>query len=267
MMDRNVARVGCFGKMRSCGDFVSRHVPHTIQERFDQWLEEGLTETRERLNQQWLDYYLTSPIWRFLIKDSISDAVLFGSMMPSMDKVGRYYPLVIINSLENGAFLSMAKCEAIEELMLDTLTNSLEINEFDERLQTLNQHSFSGENSGEKVLVADLVESFGKVLAQGAQEIANRLCSDFLISESEINAAEVFYHETEAEKDYASVWWTKGSEHMGPTVLLCHDLPPIYGIHATLDGNWQASGWRSFDDEQNQLITENEKLSMEECCD
>lgn len=263
MMNKNVARFGCFGKMRSCGDFVSRHVPHAIQERFDQWLEEGLAETRERLKQQWLDYYLTSPIWRFLIRDSISDATLFGNMMPSLDKVGRYYPLLIISTLGNEALLDLAQCEAIEELMLDTLTNSLEINELDERLQTLSQDSFAGG----KVSVAGIVEGSGKDLEQGAREIANRLCSDFFSHEDEIISPNVFYHETEAERDYSSIWWTRGSEHMGPTVLLCHDLPPICGIHATLDGNWEDSGWRSFYDEHNQLINEDEKLSMEECCD
>ena len=51
---------------------------------------------RGQLADEWLDVYLTGPLWRFALSPGVIDARWwFGVMMPSVDKVGRYFPLVV----------------------------------------------------------------------------------------------------------------------------------------------------------------------------
>jgi type VI secretion system protein ImpM len=44
----------------------------------------------------WREHYCTSPIWRFALSAGSCGPVAYaGILMPSVDRVGRYYPLVI----------------------------------------------------------------------------------------------------------------------------------------------------------------------------
>jgi len=44
----------------------------------------------------WLDYYLTSPIWRFALRPGVIDEHAWaGVLVPSVDSVGRYFPLTL----------------------------------------------------------------------------------------------------------------------------------------------------------------------------
>ena len=48
----------------------------------------------------WLDGYLASPSWRFLLMPGVMDGQPWaGVLMPSVDRVGRYYPLTIARPL------------------------------------------------------------------------------------------------------------------------------------------------------------------------
>uniref|UniRef100_UPI0013C2CB68 type VI secretion system-associated protein TagF n=1 Tax=Pseudomonas viridiflava TaxID=33069 RepID=UPI0013C2CB68 len=44
----------------------------------------------------WLDAYLVSPLWRFAVPANLlGSQPVAGVMMPSIDRVGRYFPLTI----------------------------------------------------------------------------------------------------------------------------------------------------------------------------
>ena len=44
---------------------------------------------------RWNDAFLTSPIWRFWLGGDVCGCATMGALMPSMDGVGRYFPLTI----------------------------------------------------------------------------------------------------------------------------------------------------------------------------
>ena len=90
---------GWFGKMAMLGDFASRRLPQDFVDACDAWLARGLEQSRAQLGERWLDVYLTGPIWRFAWAPGVVDARWWiGVMMPSVDKVGRYFPLLISRS-------------------------------------------------------------------------------------------------------------------------------------------------------------------------
>ena len=88
---------GFFGKLPSHGDFVSRRLPPDFLTEWEAWLNGGLDRSRAMLGEAWLTTYLACPIWRFIASPRCcGDSGFAGILMPSLDRVGRYYPLSII---------------------------------------------------------------------------------------------------------------------------------------------------------------------------
>ena len=106
--------VGFFGKLPSHGDFLERRVARTFREVWDAWLQRSLNESREALGARWLDCYLTSPLWRFFLSGGVAGAASYlGLLLPSVDRVGRYFPLTVAAELPVGlAPLRVARAAA-----------------------------------------------------------------------------------------------------------------------------------------------------------
>ncbi len=92
----STAACGWFGKIASLGDFSARRLPQAFVSRCDEWLSRGLQASRQQLGERWLNTYLTAPIWRFAWSPGIAGPHWWlGVMMPSVDNVGRYFPLIV----------------------------------------------------------------------------------------------------------------------------------------------------------------------------
>ncbi len=97
------ATAGWYGKLPALGDFASRRLAPEWIAQWDAWLAEGLHQLREAAPERWLDDYLASPAWRFALlpgslPDGSGDGLRVGVMIPSVDRVGRYFPLVVISA-------------------------------------------------------------------------------------------------------------------------------------------------------------------------
>jgi type VI secretion system ImpM family protein len=98
--------VGWHGKLPTVGDFATRRLDPSFVSVWDDWLSGGLAKLRRQDESGWLDAYLASPTWRFLLTPGFLPSPLqrqawAGIVMPSMDRVGRYYPLTIAMALDN----------------------------------------------------------------------------------------------------------------------------------------------------------------------
>lgn len=91
---------GLFGKLPSRGDFVVRRLDPACQMALDDWLQDCIGTSRRQLGDAWLGAYLNAPIWRFVLGAGVCGAPpVAGVMMPSVDRVGRYFPLVLAAQL------------------------------------------------------------------------------------------------------------------------------------------------------------------------
>ena len=91
---------GLFGKLPAHGDFIYRDLPPSFINVWDEWLQGYVGSVKEQLGDAWLDVYLTSPIWRFAFGEGVIDEnVWAGIMLPSVDRVGRYFPFSIATKL------------------------------------------------------------------------------------------------------------------------------------------------------------------------
>jgi len=92
--------VGFYGKLPCNGDFLQRRVPQEFIDVWDPWLQECIHASREALREDWLNAYLTSPVWRFVLAEGVCGSGAYaGVMLPSVDRVGRYFPLTIVAQL------------------------------------------------------------------------------------------------------------------------------------------------------------------------
>ncbi|HVK98890.1 MAG TPA: type VI secretion system-associated protein TagF [Dongiaceae bacterium] len=100
MSSNSVPRCGFFGKLPGYGDFIERNLPRSFIEQWDTWLQQGMAGSRQALGEQWLDQYLTMPIWRFALSSGCTDgSAWLGILLPSVDRVGRYFPLTLAQVL------------------------------------------------------------------------------------------------------------------------------------------------------------------------
>ena len=95
---------GWHGKLPSLGDFASRRLPASFVEAWDSWLASGLLQLREADPAGWLEAYLAAPSRRFLLMPGVlagedGHQAWAGVLMPSVDRVGRYFPFTVAQPL------------------------------------------------------------------------------------------------------------------------------------------------------------------------
>lgn len=87
---------GWFGKIPCLGDFASRRLPAAFISPWDAWLQSVIIGSREILDERWLEVYLHSPIWQFMLHPGLcGSSGWFGVLMPSVDRANRHFPLTI----------------------------------------------------------------------------------------------------------------------------------------------------------------------------
>lgn len=101
------ASIGCFGKLPTCGDFVHRGIARPLLQCLDLWLQEGILAMQRIHAEQWLEHYLIAPLWSFVIPAGMwGEQSLVGALIPSVDRVGRYFPFVLLHPLPGSARLA-----------------------------------------------------------------------------------------------------------------------------------------------------------------
>jgi type VI secretion system protein ImpM len=98
-------RIGFFGKLPSHGDFISEGLERDTISTLDTWLREGLHACEQEFGAQWPRLFASSPPWRFIVEKSLwGPATYAGVMLPSKDRVGRSFPLLIVAQLHDFAY-------------------------------------------------------------------------------------------------------------------------------------------------------------------
>jgi type VI secretion system protein ImpM len=224
---------GFFGKLPSRGDFISRHLPKTFLDPWDTWLQTAIAQSRAQLGESWRESYCTSPIWRFALGAGLCGPTAHaGILMPSMDRVGRYYPLAITVPLQSDwpLFVLPSSQEAwflhAERLALDALEHDeLDMDDFSQQVAALGMpppidFPTPGTVAG-NAWYCPLPEPLD--LLQSSPVLVSYLLHRGFPQHS--------------------LWWTTGSNRINRCLLVCAGLPPVASFAALLDGNWSKWGW------------------------
>src|ERR1700737_1962269 len=89
-------RCSLFGKLGAKRDFIALATPRRFLETWEPWVQSCMSASRHQLGNAWQNAFLTAPVWRFWLGADISGATVLGAIMPSVDGVGRYYPLTLL---------------------------------------------------------------------------------------------------------------------------------------------------------------------------
>lgn len=215
--------IGLYGKLPSHGDFLQRGVADGFVNVWDEWLQAGLSSSRRELGDGWLDVYLTSPVWRFALASGVIGVSAWaGILMPSVDRVGRYFPLTIVAEL----------VPSVRPLELAAIAHGW----FDWS-ETLARQALEHD-----VLDLDLLE--GQLRDSAALLSTDRLLTGALEPLESADAEMPLWQlplPSEGDmgqfcallagalvgpaRDPLALWWTTGSQHLSPTVLMTRGLP------------------------------------------
>ena len=222
---------GFFGKVTSRGDFVSRRLPSAFITAWDGWLQVGIEASRDHLGERWLATYLSSPLWRFALAPGVCDGhAWFGVLMPSVDRVGRHFPLTIaVSAPPSVSIMDWIEASApwyaqLEALALSTLETGFALDEFDESVAVLKGPAGSARAVRSAAGMRFPIEDVAALASQ-------RTAMDTTLA-----ATALARH---------SLWWTNGSELVTPSMLVCLSLPHPRQFVGMLDGDWIARDWQN----------------------
>ena len=135
---------GAFGKIAGLGDFFRFGLPRDFVQNWDGWLQQGIAEAERRNGESWAECYNLAPIWRFgLPAGTAGEATMMGVMMPSVDRVGRRFPLTLARAVPSDVPLlalyleSEALFARLEDFALATLTGDISPAQLEEALSEL----------------------------------------------------------------------------------------------------------------------------------
>ncbi|HZU90298.1 MAG TPA: type VI secretion system-associated protein TagF, partial [Stellaceae bacterium] len=124
------AAIGFHGKIPARGDFVQTGLPRSFIAPWDAWMQRMLTASRAALGEGWAAAWREAAVWRFVLSPGIcGPKPVLGLFLPSVDRVGRYYPLTLAAVKAGGSaatlmeagggFLDAAECAGRDALAQD----------------------------------------------------------------------------------------------------------------------------------------------------
>ncbi|MEL6519831.1 MAG: type VI secretion system-associated protein TagF, partial [Pseudomonadota bacterium] len=214
--------VALFGKLPAKGDFVSRGMPPELQRIWDRWLSQVFEGARQQLAEQWPSVYVTAPVWRFWIGDAVFGHAVTGALAPSMDKVGREFPLSVFLHDAGEQHPAPPVAGDGNEAWYATL---------DQLMLGATSHSFDG----------DIDRLLGEVaLPEGTNQAAAEDDRRAFFAFGEEGLAPLLQDVREHDHQLAaagrSYWWTAGNDRAGPAMLALNGMLDPQGFAAMLVG-------------------------------
>ena len=230
---------GFYGKFPQLGDFVNRRLPRSFLDPWDDWLQGCIATSRQQLGDGWLNLYLTSPVWQFALSGGLcGEQPWCGILMPSVDRVGRYYPLVIATPLPLDVNLMQIVTEGrdwfseAESVILGALDEcEFDLDTFDQKVASLGD--------------------FDELASYSAASIHAGFGSEWRIplgSEARVSGAiHGLVHQLILQRlGSYSLWWGAGSQDVQPSLLIASGLPEAPDFAALLSGDWKTSAWEEW---------------------
>ncbi|MBY3453976.1 type VI secretion system-associated protein TagF [Rhizobium laguerreae] len=216
--------VGLYGKYPAKRDFLAINLPRAVMSTLETWLQAGLAISKERLGSDWHGLYSIHPIWNFKMGADILGTEVVGSIMPSVDASGRFFPLVILAHAQAGSAYPPAS--AIQNTWFVDVHRRL--------LSALSENDIPGPDR----LLADLGEpSSSPSLPSGMRPMDGgfRMGIDPAAPSASLEQFEA--GERQARGAPSSTFWTTGGQFVAPQIISTTGLPDPE-IYSVMIGGW-----------------------------
>ena len=138
------ATFGAFGKIPSVGDFFRINAPSGFASIWDEWLQRCLVSGAHAYGSRWDELYMSVPIWRFSLSPGVAGpAAIMGILMPSVDRVGRRFPLTLMGALAEGSpviqahFADDVTYDMLETIALSVLDDDISKDALEDKLSSV----------------------------------------------------------------------------------------------------------------------------------
>src|SRR5258708_20942542 len=226
-------RLGFFGKLPARGDFVPRRLTRDFTDPWDGWLQDASATSAQQLGEEWLDSYLTAPIWRFLLSSGVCGQMpMLGVMMPSVDRVGRYFPLTLAVTVVDSPAPAKTMLTAaswfddVEQLALSALEEAADLDRIDQEAEAIAPPSPQPPDRAsyrtDRAVSVELGDGSGADAAAGAMDGARGLLAS-----------------------RCTFVWISASGRLQPSLVFAEGLPSVERFAALLDGRWEQWGWKT----------------------
>ena len=223
---------GWYGKLPANGDFVTRRLPSSFIEPWDAWLNAMLQGSRERLGEAWRDAFLSAPAWRFVLAPGVvGQQGWAGVVVPSVDSVGRYFPITVASALPSNSLDSVTTVVRahnwygeVEPVVYAALSPDAEMETFDAQLR-------NRRFPADLLAVPESTEETVPPRGRGQRALWIPLGSDFQGEAGLRGLAKPL-------AEPYSAWLAEESEIFGRSLMLCEKLPGVEQFCAMLNGEW-----------------------------
>ena len=225
-------RTGLFGKLPAKRDFIAIEASRNFLLVWEAWLQGGLKASMHSLDDRWRPAFLKAPIWRFWLGADVCGQTVAGAFMPSIDGVGRYFPLSVFAHMADGESLPSPEFDpqtswfsASEDLLLSALDHGTTL---DSLTKTLN----------------DLPPLTQQLPPFATREASMLTDGSVLLQADDDSFIDVFTSARMAahEQSYAGLtyWWTAGGDDYPPRMLVKRHMPNPFVFTGMLTGDFSA---------------------------
>lgn len=223
-------QLGYCGKVPTKGDFVQYQFDDSFFSIWNEWLQSVVAVSKEQLASDWLDTYLTSPIWHFALSEGLlSDTAVHGTLIPSVDQVGRHYPFSILattNVSPVAAWQNQTWKALFETKILESLDDGFLIEPWYQDLKT--KYQDISKNTLNFKQFKNTAENLESIIIQGTDAF---------------EALDLLHQHYKYKFGMYSLWWTEGSDLVEPCLIVVPGLPQVGQFSSMLDGKWQQRQW------------------------
>lgn len=231
MSGQPVNGFGYYGKVPARGDFIQANLPPDFITSWNEWLQAVTAVSREQQDERWLELYLTSPIWHFVLPSHVcGESAMVGTLMPSVDQVGRHFYFTIAKAVSsNQPIIYWQEKDwsvQAEEKILKVLDDDTDVVKWAEGLAS--------------------VDWLSEIKAPSALNNHGQQSQQLVLTSPEpepLSEVQLLHHQLRRNFDRYCVWWTAGSDHVPETTLVTDGLPLVSQFSAMLDGQWEQWGW------------------------
>jgi type VI secretion system protein ImpM len=224
---------GAFGKLPTKRDFIAINAPRGFLDVWERWMQSALSASRQALAQDWQQAFLSAPIWRFWLGADVCESTVIGAFMPSLDAVGRYFPLTVFAVADRGDIIAPPDLasqenwfEDVEHLLLSALAKNTPYDGFLAALTTLShprdwKELFTPDPDVARVSDGSVLLSFSEGLSQP-------------------HFNELRLHDPAALSSSSTYWWTLGGEGYPQFLIARRHMPDAYLFGPMLNGKFTA---------------------------
>ncbi len=220
-------RCGLFGKLGAKRDFIALATPRSFLETWEPWVQACVSASRHQLDGRWQDAFLTAPVWRFWLGADICGTTVAGAVMPSVDGIGRYYPLTLLAAADPETSIPPPDLDAqddwfgiAENFLLSTLDQNAPFETITSALDAL-----SVPQAQNSLMVSSEILSVGDNMVGAISAGKSFKDALFMLRCANYGAYAA-----------ASFWWTAGGGDFPPMGLCCRGMPDPFRYSAMLTG-------------------------------